>query len=164
VKSVDVAIDIPMNINDLKVDKMSKRIYRLHKEPGIDNYTHYIGKGYGRVKIYNKAREMGMPDMDLTRLEITLEVNRGYNDIRKYEMDSELPIVYLSSTEGLEGTLRALMYAVEEGYPMEQIPRKYKEKLRQVFKEKSAIEIDKKNIANVVIDYILGLKNNFCLN
>ena len=52
-KSYDIAFDIRLSINDLIYDMSGRGIEKIDNR-GFDNKTIMLGKGDGRVKIYNK--------------------------------------------------------------------------------------------------------------
>ena len=65
-RSFDLAIDIPINILDLVIDKSGKRKFFMQSY-GSDNITYYIGtkEKDGSLRIYNKKKES---DLSIVRL------------------------------------------------------------------------------------------------
>lgn len=61
-RGFDLAIDIPINILDLIIDKNGKRKFFMQSY-GCDNVTYYVGtkEKDGSVKIYNKKIESNLP-------------------------------------------------------------------------------------------------------
>ena len=139
IRSFDLAVDIETNILNLIVDKSGKRL--LHTiSGGGDNLTYMSGKGDGRFKIYNKKRESNLDILgDLTRVEVsrTLEdFNILY--VEKFNYNSIFPEIYLNNyVMTLEDygneTLLAVLYAVQNGYPINSLSRVYKEKIKKMF-------------------------------
>ena len=145
VVSVDVAMDIPVNINRLIIDKYRKQTYKLFDNGG-DDKTHYLGKGDGRIKIYNKAREMGI-EGDLTRYEISKYIRLPIRSVinEGYEFNGELiPLGYING-EGInvdDKTLYSQYWAVLNGYPISELTRRYREKVRKLINNHASIEFD----------------------
>lgn len=63
-RSFDLAVDIPINILDIIIDKGRKRSHKMFSE-GADKVTYYVGtkESDGYLKIYNKKYEsdLGIP-------------------------------------------------------------------------------------------------------
>ncbi len=161
VVSVDVAMDIPVNINRLIIDKYRKQTYKLFDNGG-DDKTHYLGKGDGRIKIYNKAREMGV-EGDLTRYEISKDIRLPIGTVIKdcYKFEGELVPVSCLEGENIEiedKTLSALFWAVVEGYPVSELSRVYKDKIRKLMKDYTELEFDKKKISHTIRQWFQGYK------
>jgi len=159
VVSVDVAIDIPININRLIIDKYRKHTYKLFDNGG-DDKTHYLGKGDGRIKIYNKARELGI-DGDLTRYEISKDIRLPIASVIEDGYEFEAELVPVSCLEGKniefeDKTLSALFWAVVEGYPVSELSRVYKDKIRKLIKDYTELEFDKKKISHTIRTWFQG--------
>lgn len=160
IRSFDLAIDIPINILDILFDKKSKRSYKIFSSGG-DNITYYIGTKDkdGSIKIYNKKIESNLSIVgNLTRIEIT----RRYEDldivgIKNYDYGEKfLPDIFLnqyifSFTEEIskdkDKTLLALLYAIQHGFPINDLSRKYKDKIENMMLSGSKIQFNK-DIAN----------------
>ena len=152
-KSYDLAIDIPINILDIVYDIQSKR--KVHTfSYGKDNITYEIGSGQGRVKIYNKKIESDLNIVGhLTRVEVSVDCEDfPISNIKRYDFDIGLfPLLYLNQylfsfsdlTTG-DKTALAILYAVQHGYPIKDLSRRYKEKISQLLTGGSAIKFDKK--------------------
>ena len=159
VVSIDVAMDIPVNINRLIIDKYRKHTYKLFDNGG-DDKTHYLGKGDGRIKIYNKARELGI-DGDLTRYEISKDIRLPIGSVidEGYEFEGELVSVSCLEGKNIEfedKTLSALFWAVVEGYPVSELSRVYKDKIRKLMKDYTELEFDKKKISHTIRTWFMG--------
>ena len=152
-KSYDLVIDIPINILDIVYDIQSKR--KVHTfSYGKDNITYEIGSGQGRVKIYNKKIESNLNIVGhLTRVEVSVDCEDfPISNIKRYDFDIGLfPLLYLNQylfsfsdlTTG-DKTALAILYAVQHGYPIKDLSRRYKEKISQLLTGGSAIKFDKK--------------------
>lgn len=160
VKSCDFAIDVCTNIvNICGFDKGRKDCF-LTYDCGGDNKTFYIGKRDNRVKVYNKTIESGF-DYDLTRIEITKYLNDlPLKDVPCFVYDGYLPELFIKefqlSFEDLKGdkTLFALVYAVTNGYPLHDLSRDYKKKVKNFLQNKKPILIDFKCISDCLRKYI----------
>lgn len=158
IRSFDLAIDIPINILDILFDKKSKRSYKIFSSGG-DNITYYIGTKDkdGSIKIYNKKIESSLNIVgNLTRIEIT----RRYEDldivgIKNYDYGEKfLPCIFLneyvfslSDITTKDKTLLAILYAVQSGYPISDLSRRYKENIEKIMLNGSKIQFNK-NIVN----------------
>lgn len=159
ISSVDIAMDFEVNINSLIIDKYRKQVYKLYDEGG-DNKTHYLGKGDGRIKIYNKARELGI-EGDLTRYEITKKINLNISDVllESYEVDIEvIPLGVLNDISISDQTLSSVYYSVLNGYPIDNLSRVYKDKIRQLLMDNNPIVFDKKKISQTICQWFQGYK------
>lgn len=151
-KSVDFAIDIPVNILDLLIDILGKRKCQTISY-GKDNLTYYLGKGDGRVKIYNKKIESNLNIVGyLTRVEITKE----FDDfpicyLKRFKIDEFIfPHICLnqyvfsfSDYTTRDKTLMATLYAVQSGYPLKDLSRNYREKIKELLEAGSRIKFNK---------------------
>ena len=157
-RSFDLAIDIPINILDILFDKKNKRSYKIFSSGG-DNMTYYIGtkEKDGSIKIYNKKIESNLNIVgNLTRVEIT----RKYDDlpiasINNYNFgDQFLPSLFLnqyvfsfSDITTKDKTMLAILYAVQSGFPLSELSRRYREKIENMLESGSKIQFNKR-IAN----------------
>ena len=154
-KSFDCAMDIPVGIMDLIFD-IGNRRKLITRSNGGDDITYSIGQGDGRYKIYNKKRESNLEIVgNLTRVEVSFEFE-GFpiSDLIFFNIsDFFLPDIYLneyvyslSDVTTKDATLSALLYAVQHGYPVKQLSRKYKEKIKNLLKGGSKINFNKKYV------------------
>lgn len=149
IASVDVACDVPININNVMVDKLGKVIKKTF-DYGGDNKTYYLGEGAGRIKVYNKSRESGL-DYDLTRYEINVPVGFFLGVIDSYCFEGVIcPLYIKKGLENEDRTLQAILYAVEHGYEVEELSRRYKDKVRAILSDDSRIDIDSKKITDTI--------------
>lgn len=162
VKSVDFAVDVKTNIlNVIGFDKSQKNC--LHTiDCGQDDKTFYIGKGNNRVKIYNKTREAGL-DYDLTRIEVTKGFGSGDRLItaKQWKYSGYFPSLFLRDYQigfedlQLDKTLAVIIYAVNAGYPLHDLSRVYKEKVKNFFKKKKPIAIDFRCFSCCLVKYLV---------
>lgn len=161
VSSLDVAMDFEININRLIIDKYRKQVYKLFDNGG-DDKTHYLGKGDGRVKIYNKARELGI-EGDLTRYEISKKVGLSLKEVIKpdYEFKCEIPpLSSMNSDVKIEdSTLYCQYWAVVNGFPIEQLSRRYKDNVRKILETECQITFEKEKVSSAIREYFQGYKD-----
>lgn len=139
IRSYDLAVDIETNILNFIVDKSGKRLMHTISGGG-DNLTYMSGKGDGRFKIYNKKRESNLDIKgELTRVEISRSLEEfDIVGISRYEYLDVFPEIYLNNyvmtldDYGNE-TLLAVLYAVQQGYPINSLSRVYKDKIKKMF-------------------------------
>ena len=136
IKSIDMAMDLKLNILDLcGLDKGRKKDFRMFTQ-GLDNRTYYMGRSNNRIKIYNKKIESNL-DFDLTRVEITSKIDRKIKEIFFYDYNIKLPDLYLndymySFDDYKDKTTLALLYAVQSGYPISDLSRRHKVKIKNL--------------------------------
>lgn len=177
--SVDLACDLETNILNVFVAKDFKKV-KMTYDLGQDNRTIYLGKGNGRIKIYNKGREMKL-NRDLTRYEISLRVNLPLVIYDRFTFDdSHLVPVYILNyyqytlMPDITATDRALLYAVLNGYPIELLSRDKIKKIKNYLTNSGQIPISAKGFLESFYKYFKSLleflqKNNStylvpCLN
>ena len=164
-RSFDLAVDVPINILDIIIDKKTKRNLKMFSSGG-DNVTYYVGSKEkdASIKIYNKKIESNLNIVGyLTRIEIT----RKYEDLPLLTMSSYdfgnqfFPQVYLnqyvfsfSDITTKDKTLMALLYAVQSGYPLNNLSRRYKEKIEELLEGGSAITFDKDSANKALLQCI----------
>lgn len=151
-RSFDLAIDIPINILDIVFDMSNRRKIKTFSYGG-DNITHEIGVGNGRLKIYNKKVESCLNIVGhLTRVEISME----YDDfpiakIQRYSFDDGyFPYLYLNQyvfsftdMETIDNTTLGLLYAVQHGYSLKDLSRRYRTKIKAMLECGSRIKFSK---------------------
>lgn len=152
IRSFDLAIDIPINILDLIIDKSGKRRF-LTISNGGDDVTFEVGKGEGRFKIYNKKRESNLNIVGhLTRVEVSLKYDDfPISNIKRFSVNESLfPYLYLneyvfsfSDYTQKDKMLMAVLYAVQSGYPINDLTRTYKKKIQNMLEAGSQIKFDK---------------------
>lgn len=168
IKSCDIAIDIPTNIlNICGFDKKRYKDIRVFTCGG-DNKTIYIGRTQNRIKIYNKKIESGL-DYDLTRLEVSTKLDLKLSTYLYYfNLVVPLPDLFLNDYlvdifNLSDKTLVALVFAVNNGYNINDLPRVQKEKVKNLFHSSDErIPFDNGFVNSVFhkcIDYIFHLKD-----
>ncbi len=155
----DLAMDLRVNILDLIVDKTGKRKMKCFSN-GNDDKTFIIGSaGDGMVKIYNKKKESNLKITGaMTRIEVTREVNEfPVGDSVLFNYDFNFPDIYLnqyiyslSDYQANDKTIYALLYAVQNGYPINDLSRVYKKKIKEMLQGGYKIKFDTKS-ANQVL-------------
>lgn len=134
----DLAMDLKINILDIITDISGKRkMYTISN--GFDDKTYVFGVGDGKIKIYNKKIESKLDIRgDLTRVEVTREFDDfPVKSIKKFDYGSIFPSLYLnqyiySLSDYEDKTLLALLYAVQSGYQIKDLTRRYREKIRNM--------------------------------
>lgn len=165
----DMAFDVPISILDLITD-MSGRNFERVDNRGYDNKTIYLGKGDGRVKVYNKKRESDLNLVgDLTRIEITREIDDF--EIRKVvnlKYDDNFPIVYtnnymFSFSDYKNKTVLAILYAVQNGFPLRDLSRDYRKKIKEMleggYKIKFSNKVATDLLRQIIFKYFMPNKN-----
>lgn len=98
-----------------------------------------FGKTDNRIKIYNKKIESNLDIKgDLTRIEISKKLD-DY-EVKKicfYHFDNVFPDLYLneylySFKDYEDKTLLAILYAVQNDFPIDNLTRRYKEKVKNL--------------------------------
>lgn len=131
---------------------------------GGEDRTYYIGRSNNRVKIYNKKIESGL-DYDLTRLEITSKLDYDVNMIDFYNYDVELPELFLNNylysfKDYEDKTLLAILYAVQSGFNISDLSRRYKDKVKSLLEGNYKVQIENKYCTEVIKQCV---KYIFCL-
>lgn len=160
IKSYDLAVDVKVNIRDLIVNKGQKRKMLIFNNGG-DNLTYEVGTGDLRVKVYNKKKESKL-DMfgDLTRIEISRSCDDyPISEIARYQFGNNFPEIYLnqyvaSLSEYQDKTLMAVLFAIQGGYPINELTRSYKLKLKKMFEGGYKINFYQK-YANSVLQQVI---------
>lgn len=156
----DLAIDLRVNITDLIIDKSGKRKYMVYGQ-GLDNKTYTLGaSGGGHIKIYNKKAESDVSITgSLTRIEITVDANDFYvGDIIVWSYPFGFPEIYLnqyvyslSDLETADRTTLALLFAVQNGYPINDLTKTYRQKLKKMLQGGYKIRFEEKEAKQVLI-------------
>ena len=121
---------------------------------GYDNKTYYMGRTNNRIKIYNKKIESGL-DYDLTRVEITSKIDLNIKDILFYSYDVKLPDLYLNNylytfKDYEDRTLLAILYAVQSGFSLNDLTKRYKFKVKKLLKGNYKINLQNKYCTEVL--------------
>ena len=160
IRSYDFAFDVRVSILDLIWDMGGKRVESIDNR-GYDDKTVYIGTGDGRIKIYNKKKESNLEIIgDLTRVEISRKVeDYPINKIGLFRYDNRLPEVFLNNyvyslSDYNDKTLLAVLYAVQNGYPLRNLTRYTRDKIKNLMKGGYKIEFNSKIVTTVIYDII----------
>lgn len=157
IRSYDLAVDIKCNILDLIFDKGLKRHVHTFSNGG-DDITYNIGKGDLRLKIYNKKRE-GKLDItgDLSRVEISRELDDfPVREVKFLDWGLDnFPFIYLNNyiyslSDYKDKTMLPIIYAVQNGFPISDLSRRYKEKLKNLFEGGQKIKFTNKDATEVL--------------
>lgn len=131
----DLAIDLPIARDKVYLLK-DKRLYEEYSY-SVLNKTQYLGvrNNHGRVKVYNKALEQQL-DIDLTRIEITIDYDRSTIE----EVKKILPSIYILDnfqfSIGLNGSDKVMLIAVMNDMSLlSELGRKKKEKIKSYLRE-----------------------------
>ena len=102
----DLAIDIDVERSLCVLLKDKRKFSEIRYSDS--NLTQYLGSksSHGRVKLYNKAFELGLVDSDLTRLELTIDYSK------RNEIDCIFPSVFVGGEipNNVSGTDKALVF------------------------------------------------------
>lgn len=153
-KSLDMAMDIKVNILDLcGFDKGRKKDIRVFSAGG-DNKTIYIGRSDNRVKIYNKRKESDL-NYDLTRVEITSKLDYDLHNLRFFNYNITLPDIFLNNylytfSDYKDKTLLAVLYAVQNGFNLNDLSRRYKDKITKLLSAGYKINFSNKYCSEVI--------------
>ncbi len=130
---------------------------------GGEDRTYYIGRTNNRIKIYNKKIEKGL-DYELTRLEITSQLDYEVNMIDFYNYNVTLPDLYLNNylytfKDYEDKTLLAVLYAVQSGFNLNDLSRRYKDKVKNLLEGGYKINLENEYCTEVIKKCI---KHVFC--
>ena len=156
--SVDIAVDIDCNILNCMLIKQTNGRYLFYsgRTGRADDFTIYIGKGPGRVKLYNKAIESGL-NYDLTRYEVSLKLDKPLQTIRNVKVDVETrPILKIIDMQiGIDPELRATINGLlQEPYLINQLTKYKRKKYREMIENCIDIKLDSKEIEKKIIEYV----------
>ena len=163
IRSYDLAVDIKVNILDLIIDKGSKRKIQIYSNGG-DDLTYRIGQNDCKLKIYNKKRERNLNIQgDLTRIEISRKIEDfPVKDIKLLKYGVEyFPEIYLNNyiyslSDIQDKTLLPILYAIQAGYPINDLTRRYREKIKNLFEGGHKIRFTDKDATQVLHQVIFA--------
>lgn len=153
--SFDFAVDLDVDINNLFFDRKGRHVKIF--DYGGSNKTIYIGERGNRLKIYNKAIEQGLQGQIWTRVEYSIRSEISNRHVRFFYPDLDsFPDIYVVEQLPIidDLTLRAVMYAVMNGYPLSDLSRKYKFKIKNLMSSLSRIEIKSEDINRYLTNLI----------
>lgn len=159
VVSVDVAVDVEVPINDLYFDRNYKRSYKYFKTDTGETY--YIGEGDGRVKIYDKKKEQMSKGKKVdrevwTRIEYSIRLDEKIENILKHGYYKQISMIDIyrktNKYNCQDKTLKALIYAVNNGYDIKELSRVYREKIKKIIIDEK-LDIKEEDINKCIKDY-----------
>lgn len=168
IKSYDIAFDLKINILDLLTDMSGRQVEHVISH-GYDNRTKYIGSGDGRIKVYNKKIESNLNILgDLTRIEMSRKMEDF--EVRKiayFKYDENFPIVYtnnymFSFSDYKNKTMLAILYAVQNGFPLRDLSRDYRKKVKSMLEGSYRVKFNNKCVTQVIAQtiYYYFMKND----
>lgn len=156
IKSLDLAMDLKISILDLNVDFSGRQEMKIFSK-GYDNKTIYLGKGDGRIKVYNKKLESNINMLgDLTRVEVSRTFDEfDIRNIKLFDFGDRFPSIYMNSyvyslSDYNDKTLLAILYAVQSGFPLKDLTKTYKSKIKKLLQGGYKIKFDKKSATQVI--------------
>ena len=156
IKSLDLAIDLKINILDLNVDFSGRQEMKIFSK-GHDDKTIYLGKGDGRIKVYNKKRESNLNMLgDLTRVEVSRIFDEfDIRNVKLFDFGDRFPNIYMNSyvysfSDYNDKTFLAVLYAVQSGYPIKNLTKTYKSKIKKLLQGGYKIRFDRKSATQVI--------------
>ena len=154
----DCAIDIPVPRDRCLLFK-DQRTYSEYRNSSSD-LTEYLGhrNKHGFVKLYNKARELGLSDDNLTRLEITVDGDKID------EFESIFPQVYVldnyqvnESFLALNDTDKVLVLAcMENPKYLDMLGRKKGKKIKEFIAVNSFIPLPDFKLFDSIYNFAIG--------
>lgn len=117
-----------------------------------------MGRSNNRIKIYNKKIESNL-DYELTRVEITSKIDFKVKDIFFYSYNVKLPEIYLNDylytfSDYEDKTLLAILYAVQNGYSLNDLSRRYKDKIKGLLEGGYKIELSNKCCTQAIFNCV----------
>lgn len=162
VKGVDVAVDLKgVPRNSVFYDKGYRKNYREYYSNG--SRTTYLGnRGWGGIKIYDKAKEQGDEFTDWTRIEYTIKLNlelecyRGLKDI-----EQDMGFIWTLDVSKIDDvTTKALYICLQNGdIDISELTPYMKRKLRKLADSQSLVFDN--NIKNRVCKTIISYLDTF---
>ena len=171
-KSCDLAFDLPVNILNIIYDKGKKRNVHIFSN-GYDNKTICIGSKESDLflKIYNKKIESNLNILgDLTRIELTKKFEDFPIDNLKnlFISNDVFPVLYLndylySLDTYKDKTMFAVLYAVQNGFDLNMLTRRYRQKIKELLEGGCKINFDKISTTQILRRIILKyfMNNSF---
>lgn len=132
-KQFDCAIDVNIERSRCFLIK-DNRMYEEYSR-SCSNRTQYLGQrnSHGRVKLYNKAIEQQIKNIDKTRLELTIDIEKSHvNDVKKI-FPKVLIFNDLQLDVNMTGTDLVLCLAcLDDASRLQFLSRRKKEKIEQM--------------------------------
>lgn len=174
--SCDICTDFEgIAIDSVIVDKGSKRTFIDYQKNGGRGL--YIGKrgSNGQVKVYDKAKELGLKDKVLTRWEGHFTFEHLYLNMvlaQGFVIDECLPRVSFPTGEQVDVIddlrLRCVVECVRNGFVrLDDFEKRYRQKIRKCLENTSYTHIDNaslKDLRTTIISFFIDYYNVFCCN
>lgn len=156
----DLAIDMPVPRDKVCLIK-DKRMYSEYRNSASDR-TQYLGprNAHGFVKLYNKALELKLDGIDLTRLELTIDYgNRSFDEVQRL-----IPTMYILDSYqfplGISGTEKVIVTAILNDISLlNELGRKMGKKIKAYLSDMLMGLVLDVNKYNHVLDYIDTFKS-----
>jgi len=156
--SADIAVDLyNIDINtDVFIDKGAFRHY-TEKQYSKNNRTYYIGKN--KVKIYDKALEMGIDDKNITRYEIRIKPNITVDELDNYIYKGSTPGIYVINNFELDENLNDNHYFILKALVnnvggIHELSRRYRKKIKSALDKQTKFKADSRKLSETLKKYI----------
>jgi len=167
--SGDIACDMPVNILDVLYIPNGRRKTKTFDNGG-DDKTYYFGvrEDDGYIKIYNKSKELGLKDVDLTRYEVTRKfdftLEQGKNTHMDWNCLIDINIIANYQYDLSIGlTEKALIYAVMNGYAIKDLTRDYRTKIKKILSTSAGNTIESNRFDECLRNYFIRLTNDISI-
>lgn len=171
IRGVDLAIDLKgVARNNIFFDKGYRKSYREFYENG--SRTTYLGKrGWGGIKIYDKAKEQGDYDSDWTRVEYTIKIDvpmYTHNTFRKEPARlilQDMSYIWFMDVQRIKDiNTRAIYICLQNGdIQQSELTPYIRRKLRGLADDMECLVLDnsiKQDMGNTILTYIDGLEQS----
>lgn len=158
--SFDFAVDLDVDINNVYYVRGGRHVKIF--DYGGSNKTIYIGERGNRVKIYNKAIEQGLKGRNWTRIEYSFKCNisNSFMVLSDFSLSSFPDIYVVEQLPAIDDlTLKALFYAVMSGYPIDDLSRVYRAKIKKIMSSLYKLEIRGEDIIQNLKDVVNALNS-----
>jgi hypothetical protein len=152
--SVDIAKDVYLPISNFIVDMASKREIKIFNT--TQGKTIYVGKGDGRAKVYDKAKEQGLKGVDWTRFEVSLKIEKPYGKMNIFAYGGNLPSIFMVDDNiFIDAEERAVLHALRDNVVnLNDFTRRKKDKYKVLLEGMKEIVFDSKEIYVLLNDYV----------
>ncbi|UWG95522.1 hypothetical protein LPY66_11370 [Dehalobacter sp. DCM] len=155
--SCDIAKDFSLPMINFIGDMKRKREVKIFNTS--KGKTIYIGKGDGRAKLYDKAKEQGLKGVDWTRFEVSLNIGRELYRMDTFGYKGDLPSVfYAEQSLALDAEEKAVIYALSDNViNLNEFSRRKRDKYKEILSNFKEISFSSKEIYQVLNDYVKGV-------
>ena len=157
VVSADFCTDVEgVPLDNVTIDMGRRRTYIDYQTD--KGRTKYVGRrgSNGQVKVYDKAKELGIENKILTRWECHLAFEDLYADMvmgRGFRIADCLPTVYFDNGQEMlieDVKLRCCVMAVKNGYVnIKEFDTRYRQKIKPYLEDTAKLVIDNTNLKNI---------------